>query len=784
MSEITPFIYDTLYPELFDRVPEAFPEHNFKYSRNGWQSNTYLNGKKHERADKTVITDKVPSRIMEQGGESISLIDYVMKRDGSTFIDATKKLSQFAGVTLPEMEGSENYQREQNIYETLNDYFLYSLGMDNTQANEIRAYLNGRGYQDKEIKLMEIGYTPSQDRISEHLKNKGFTVEDITQFISFSKAIGDTHKISVPYRVGSRIKGFKFRAIDPTISRRYINSTGLEKSSGFFNISALKGDKDLIIMEGELDALHASIKGIKNVVSIGGSKINEEQIQDALKRGAKSFTLCLDRDSETVTNVNNAIRVIQETGVTRIYIVELPDLGGKTDPDRLIKEEGIDALKAALHDPQEYYKYQLDYIFNKYAKIEEDNEEERLTARQKDALIDDVLDTAKSLIDPIQRNEFSALFLGHEAIKQMGITREACETRLNELLSIEEQKERQKALKNLSGQIAHLEQEGKVNEALELIGKELKELNRKSGKDLIPKPNSFASYLDKIKHTPPKLITGFPSLDDFTGFAPGAITLIAGRPSHGKTTLLLNFLWNLTQNYPTQNFYFLTYEEPSANIIVKLLNLIIDRDLNEVSPTAILSNYEYLKTYIKNNRNDIEAIEEAKQILGNLIDSGRVKIIDSNNSVEELYKIFIYQKDKEPIGAVLIDYIQRMNTEQRTQDKRTEIGHISDQVLRIAKDTGLPIILGAQLNRSTQKGLPRLENLKEAGNLEEDANTVLSVYDESREPTEDGEEETAKIVELQVTALKNREGQVNRSSRLEFKKYTQRISDRNDNPKF
>ena len=50
-------------------------------------------------------------------------------------------------------------------------------------------------------------------------------------------------------------------------------------------------------------------------------------------------------------------------------------------------------------------------------------------------------------------------------------------------------------------------------------------------------------------------------------------------------------------------------------------------------------------------------------------------------------------------------------------------------VLQMAKESGLPIILGAQLNRQG-KDRPTLENLKEAGNLEEDANTVLSVYNE------------------------------------------------------
>jgi replicative DNA helicase len=128
-----------------------------------------------------------------------------------------------------------------------------------------------------------------------------------------------------------------------------------------------------------------------------------------------------------------------------------------------------------------------------------------------------------------------------------------------------------------------------------------------------------------------------------------------------------------------------------------------------------------------------------------------------------------------------------MRTERRTQYKRTEIAHISDQVLQIAKDNNLPLILGAQLNRSTLTGgvkKPSLENLKEAGNLEEDANTVLSVYNESRENDEDsGGANHSRLgeIDLEIKALKNREGEVNIKAILTFDKWTGLLKDKPDN---
>ena len=238
--------------------------------------------------------------------------------------------------------------------------------------------------------------------------------------------------------------------------------------------------------------------------------------------------------------------------------------------------------------------------------------------------------------------------------------------------------------------------------------------------------------------------------------------------------------------YPKQSFYFFTYEEPVKNLSIKLLNRLTATDLSgyfrETRELAKPSNYEFLKAYIRAGRSDIEAVEEGKRRLQELIDSQRIKVIDRNYSVEELYKLIAYLLKKgEPVGGIFIDYIQRMRTEVRYQNKREEIAHISDQVLQIAKDSGLPIILGAQLNRDA-KERPRLEHLKEAGNLEEDANTVISVYCQAREEEEatqtDESPHQERVVTLELKTLKNREGEVNRTETLDWDRWTGLLTDR------
>ena len=788
MSNITDWIKTELYPTLYESIDTALPEHDFKKHGKGWRSKTYLDSSSHKnRVDKTIITKQAPGYILEQGGETLSLVDYIMRRDNLEFIPAVETLAKAVGLQLPIGDKDfTTYQRDKEqitLLESCNSYFTYCL--ENSKgADEVRAYLSSRGYSDEDVKAMELGYIPDQDKLIKYLLSKEYSQTLIDEVVKLNIGIGSTHKLTIPYRSGGSIKGFKFRTVGEA-TPKYLNSTGLDRLGGFFNLLGIKGDKDLVIVEGELDSLSATARGVENIVATGGSSISSDQVKDAIKRGAKSFSLCLDtepgKEEETAKRVTSAIEVILGEGVNRVYIVTLPDLGGgKTDPDRLIKESGVEAFKDAIRGALPYYEYYLQELLNKYAKIVD---EIGLQPKDIDRLLDEVIELSYKIPEPTDKDRFKKLFTSLEAIKELGITEESLSITVDRLTSSKVKEAQAKELKKVLSEATQLQDKGEIKKALEILDIKLKDTKLKGAIDLLPPPINFNSLLDEIATLPPAYKTGYSSLDKFIGFTPGAITLIAGRPSHGKTTFMFNLLLEMSKLYKDESFYFFTYEEPVKNISVKLLNRLVATDLSqyyrEIKDLSKPTNYEFLKSYIKARRTDIDFIEEGKKQLQELIDSQRIRIIDKNYSVEELYNLISYINKKERIGGVFIDYIQRMRTDRRTQDKRTEIAHISDQVLQIAKDTGLPLILGAQLNRNANSK-PTLENLKEAGNLEEDANTVLSIYNESREKDENSEGKAIKglrEVDLEIKALKNREGEVNQTATLIFDKYTGVIKD-------
>lgn len=133
MSNITSWINERLYGELYTHIDRAFPELDFKYIGGNWMSSKKMDcsSPRDARRDKTKISKNIPGRIFEQGGGSKSLVDYVIERDSIDFIQAVKYLAEIAGLDMPKGDfNQESYQRQkekENILEDCNSYFTYSL---------------------------------------------------------------------------------------------------------------------------------------------------------------------------------------------------------------------------------------------------------------------------------------------------------------------------------------------------------------------------------------------------------------------------------------------------------------------------------------------------------------------------------------------------------------------------------------------------------------------------------------------------------------------------------
>jgi len=750
MSNITDWIKYELYPTLFQSIDTALPEHNFKRYSGGWRSKTYLDGSPHkDRADKTVVSKKAPGYILENGGETLSLVDYVIKRDGVEFIQAVKTLADVVGLQLPKgkfnQESYQRYKDQATLLEDCNSYFIYCLE-NSTGADEVRAYLSSRGYSDEDVKAMELGYIPDQDKLFKYLLNKGYSQSLIDTSLQttregeikpLSKGIGSTHRLTIPYRSGGSVKGFKFRTVGDA-TPKYLNSTGLDRLGGFFNLSGIKGDKDVVIVEGELDSLSATARGVENVVATGGSSISSDQVRDAIRRGAKSFTLCFDtepgKEEETAKRITSATEVILGEGVNRVYIVTLPNLGGcKTDPDGLIKERGVDAFREAMRGALPYYEYKLQETLNKYGKIEE---ERGLQPKDIDRLLDEVVETASQMPDATDRDRYKKLFTSLDAIKGLGISEESLSITVDRLTTTRDKEAQAREFKKLLSEATELQDKGETDKALELLDSKVKEVKLKDKKASFSKLLEIPTEEDIKKHFSQQsesLRSGYTINGAELLLPSGGLTGIAGATGHGKTDFLINLTLNAVLNYPEKEFYFFTYEMSQEAILVRFLNSYLDIDLERESNQRAIKTY--FKTgstqYIKAEARDFFT-DKVKEFFKDIIGSGRLRVKGIDYTAPELNLALSELSKKTNIGGFFIDYFQLLNIPKegyKNYSRQEELKVICQDLNNTAKQLQLPIILGAQFNREVTTPFKlHPTNISEAGDIERILDTLIGIW--------------------------------------------------------
>jgi len=739
MSNISDWLNDEVYPSIFERADQVFTEHKFNRDRNGWRSKTYLNGSPHkDRPDKTVISSKAPYCILEQGGEAKSIYDYIKDRDGLTDKETLEALSKLSGVPLPRADYTQagDYLVKRTRAQILEDaqaYFIYCLGTS-SNAKEVREYLQtDRGYLEADIEAMGLGYIPSQDKLRKYLtETKSHKIEDVNKALTLNKAIGETHVLTIPFREPSgQIRGFIVRTVKPGVEPKYYYSTGLKREDILFNLKAVKGDKDLTIVEGLLDALSSEAKGLNNIVALGGSSLNKTQIEEAIKRGAKRLTLCLDNDKAGEEATLKALDLISKETDLPTFVATLPD--GIKDPDQLVRDKGAEALQEALSKAVRDYEYKLQHILNKYVYMEEDKGE--TSPKDLEDFLEEVTITAYEIKSPVDRDLFINHFLGR--IEGFKISKESLQATVDRLQYKEDREAQRREFNKLLGDVTGLSQKGEVNKALRLLSKQSKQLiqkDRESEYSRLLLPLKEDEVKQRQAGKPESIRAGYKIGGEELLLPAGAISIITAPTSHGKTTALINLILNTAQEYPDKRFYLFSYEEDGDSIFINVLNTYIAEDLSKNNRRSIRSYYsqgtdEYFT--------DPPAFHTGRnRFFKELIDSQRLNINYTDYSSETLIEAIRYLHKHSNMGGVFIDYMQLLSkAEGRYNTRQEELKQVCLDLKDLAVETGLPIVLGAQFNREvTNPLLLHPTKIGEAGDIERLANLIVGLWNNNFEP--------------------------------------------------
>lgn len=696
-------------------------------------------------------------------------LDYLQKASGYSFQEALAYLAQQAGVELsPHIQATyQAYAKKADLLEAAQKYLADELNikLDGRPA-EVYTYLQTRGYTPDDILNMDLGAYVDRQALRDELKKQGYSEQEMREAGLLTAGFGEDFKLTLLWRdQAGRAIGIVGRTIlsGDDIKKRGLNkykySFGLLKDQGMIGFSSCRGSAQVVLVEGVLDALYLNHKGFK-VVAVGGTSLSAAQLQMLEAGGVKELLLSLDMD-EPGQKGTEAILKSLATSKLRAYVVSLPS--DYKDPDELVRKAGAEAFQEALNRAERWPKWMARRVVSRH---------DITTDRGLDQALAEALDIHAGLEDRLEAREFM------DSLKQAtSLTEEDLASRALEASTKASVMRSQAILRNYLPDIQEKASQGDITGAELELSKALRDIRSSRGV-VAPEPYLVEDLTADIKATSPALATGYQKLDEIARLPVGAITIIAGRPGHGKTTFQLNLLVNMLRAYPGKKFYFFSYEEARKAIATKLLMILAGVELNRDT------NYGAYVNYLQEKRGTKPKIEQAIKEYEQLTSTGRLLISDKMYAGEDLASVIGLLAKSGDTGAVIVDYIQKIPLLRPSQSQRyLDIKLVSGMLLEQAVSQDIPLILGAQLGRDrTQGSKPRLDNLRESGDIEQDANLVIGLYNDAVEKMEEESYQSpVKMdpqVDLEISVLKNRAGIAGRAYTLTFSRPILTITDK------
>jgi DNA primase catalytic core len=730
------------------------------------------------------------------GGDVIRLVEVskgIPFRDALQWLtekyrpDLLPELEKYKGSRSPEdQERIKDYYQKAGLLESIQEYgkdLLYS-----DKGKEQLKYLTGeRGYDPDKLQGTDWIFWPPEKDIKRYLLKYYPESKERISELKLVGHFGDGFRLAFPYRDRrGAITGFLKRATAPggisakgQSNVRWDSTPGLKKDD-LFNLHNCKGKESLLVVEGYPDALYMQTLGFDNVVAVGQGILGDKHIQSLKAFNVKDITISFDNDTPkedgTITGVKNtsaAIEKLTQAGI-RAYVIDPLSLSPDKDPDEVIRARGPEDFKELVTSAERASSWQARHIISKH---------DLTSDRGMDQALQESLETLAGIEDQLDKDAF------YLSIKdETGLSEEQMVSRLHSVSQeVDRQRQEQavqESLKRMQSSLATGDIKGIETE----LDQSLQRIRHSRGVDT-PDPLSFDAMVDRLINVGEGLKTGYPPLDEKLQIHQGAITIIAGRPAHGKTSVMLNLLVNMMKLYPDKRFCFFSYEEAAFKLASKIIMIMAEVVFSEqFNLNAYTGYYKWRRGQNKDwTRGSNDVVERAINQYEEMTSSGRLLISDRMYAGEDLASVVNKLCQKGDMGAVFIDYIQKIPIEAQAQ-RYLDIKAVSQALLNTAVHNDVPVIMGSQLNRAGADAKigdvsVKLEHMRESGDIEQDANLVLAI-ENSRVRSIEKEGGTpinrSQDIPLYVHCLKNREGMSNWNETLWFKGSTLKITDTED----
>ena len=307
-------------------------------------------------------------------GATGNVFTFVSEYENVSFIEAVSIVASKCGMELSQSTLKSNtsnlHKEEFEIMKLAQKFFQNNLRTD--VGKEALSYLKNRGMDEDVIKEFGIGLSiDSNDSLMTLLTKKKYDINKLIDIGLVNNVNGKNYdmfsrRITFPlWDKDGNIVGFSARIYrgEKDVSK-YMNSREskiFKKGETLYNYhnakDVAKREKQIIVVEGFMDAIRIATSGLKNVVALQGTAMTQEQI-NLLKKLRVKVILCLDNDNAgLIATVNNGEELIKNDVET--YVIRL---SGQKDPDEYILANGSDAFLENVNKPLSFFEFKMNYL--------------------------------------------------------------------------------------------------------------------------------------------------------------------------------------------------------------------------------------------------------------------------------------------------------------------------------------------------------------------------------------------------------------------------------------
>lgn len=318
----------------------------------------------------SVSSDKQIYRCFSCGAAG-NVFTFVKDYENVSFLEAVSIVAKKAGISFDYVNTeSKTGNKFSTLFKITSDASKFFQNNLNTRDGEkALEYLKKRGFSTDTIKELEFGLSPFSNSLLNFLEKKGYSNEDIekTGLISLDGKPHDVfvNRIMIPiHDLDGNIVGFTGREFTNSDGPKYINSKEsviFKKGMILFNYHRAKNyvrnNHELIIVEGNMDALKMYSSGIKNVIALMGTALTTDHV-NAIKKMRSKVILMMDNDNAGKLGMYQNGNILKKNGIDPEIVL----ISNAKDPDEYITNFGVEKFLNIIKTRESFINYKLEYF--------------------------------------------------------------------------------------------------------------------------------------------------------------------------------------------------------------------------------------------------------------------------------------------------------------------------------------------------------------------------------------------------------------------------------------